>query len=302
MKTQNPSVEVLSRSLVDELVTSVGLRKNHLNHAIFWVLFRFITDKLAVLGVPFDQLVAEQGLPSASQWMLTHFCDQVSANGVEHIPQEGPLLVAANHPGAYDALVCFSQMGRKDIKWVSSDIPFLKLLPFTSEHIFFSSRQDQNNRMLVMRNAVQHLKQGGALLFFAAGHREPDPAVYLGSDHSISQWMNVFDPFFKYVDGLQLLPAISSGMVSSRWARHPLTWLRRKQIDKQRLAEFGQVITQLLKPGKWMMQPAVSFGEVFGEGELRKKAGEGSLFPAVVDACTHLLKEHVSQFGGKTNA
>lgn len=288
----------LSESLVDELVGAVGLPKTRLTHALFWSLFRRITHRLAVLGVTFDQKVRDEGIPAASAWGLTHFCHPVLVRGTEHIPSAGPLLVATNHPGTYDGLVLFAHLSRQDIRWISSEIPFFDLLEQAREHILFASREDSTDRMLVMRNAVRHLRQGGVLVYFAAGHREPDLATYHGAEESMDAWLDVFDIFYKYVQGLKVLPTIVSGVISPYWAYHPITWLRRKHIDKQRLAEFGQVITQLLHPGRLMISPAVSFGMPFTESDLRQDVGDGKLFPAVIARGKSLLREHCKEFGG----
>lgn len=293
-------IRALSESLIDELVGSVALPKNAFTHGLFWRLFRGITDRMAALGVPFDSLVHEQGLPTGCRWAAAHFCHPALVRGEDLVPAEGPLLIAANHPGAYDAFTLLSVLPRLDIKWISSYIPFFDKLPHTRQHIIFSTSDDPNERMLVMRQAIQHLKKGGCLVYIAAGHREPDPHTYHGAAESVENWLDVFDAFFKYVPGLRLQPAILSGMVSQRWAKHPLTWLRRKQIDQQRLAEFGQVISQLRKPGKLKMTPRLTFGHAWSEAELRYHNPGGSLSDAVRAVSKALLVGHCAEFGCHT--
>jgi hypothetical protein len=291
-------IEELSQSLVDELVGAVGLPKNKFNHSLFWFLFRKITGRLAAIGVPFDKLVGEEGLPAASTWCLTNFCTPIRSRGVDQIPQQGPLLVVANHPGAYDGLVLFSQLKRKDICWISSEIPFLNLLTHTREHVLFASRSDSSSRMLVMRNAIRHLRNGGVLVYFASGHRDPDPAVYGGAEAAMDSWLDVFDMFYKYVPNLSIQLAVASGIVSPFWAHHPITWLRRKEIDKHRLGEFGQVITQLMHPGKLFVSPTVSFGVPMKEYELRMEAGGADLRSTLITRGKTLLKDHATSFIG----
>jgi hypothetical protein len=280
------------------MVTAVGLPPKRLYHSIFWALFRGITNRLARIGAPFDRILAEQGLPKASEWILSHFCHPALTQGIKDIPSEGPLLIVSNHPGAYDGVVVAIHVNRKDLNVIGTRIPFLDLLPHSRDHIFAASRKDSLSRAIAMRDAVHHLKAGGALLYYAAGHRDPDPAVFPGAEKAMDGWLDVFDSFFKYVPGLHLLPCVVSGIVSEHWAHHPLTWLRRKQIDKHRLAEFGQVITQLMRPGKLMITPVISFGEPVNESTLREEAQGGSLLPAVIDRGKSLLHEHIQQFGG----
>jgi len=291
----------LSETLVDELVSAVGLPKNRFTHQLVGRLTGKVTGRLAQMGISFDRLVAEEGLPEASRWLLTHFCMDISVRGTEHISPDGPLLVVSNHPGAYDALVLFSQVGRKDLNWISTEIPFLDNLPHLREHIYFASRQDAFNRMAVMRNAVRHLRSGGTLMYFGAGHRDPDPAVYSGAANLMDAWIPGTDFFLKHVPGLQILPTVISGVVSARWTKHPVTRLRRRQIDKHRLAEFGQVITQLLHPGRLFVSPNISFGPVFSEAVLRQETDSESLLPVLVKREKELLAEHCQVFGGFPN-
>ncbi len=46
----------LSESLVNELVTAVGLTPNRVNHRLFWRAFRRITESMATLGATSDAI------------------------------------------------------------------------------------------------------------------------------------------------------------------------------------------------------------------------------------------------------
>lgn len=288
----------LSESLVDELVGAVGLPKNKFLHNLAWRVFNKLTNRVASLGITFDHHVKEVDLPHASEWLVSQFCNPVHAHFAGSIPDNGPLLVVSNHPGAYDALVIFSQLNRNDIHWVSSEIPFLEKLINLRPHIIFASRKDPYNGMTVMRSAIRHLRSGGVLLYFGAGHRDPDPAVYPDAGYMIDHWLKGIETFIKYVPGLVILPTIVSGVVSKKWSQHPITFLRKKQIDKQRLSEFGQVITQLLKPGKLMLSPAISFGPAIAASRLLEYKGDKPLLNEIIDSEKILLIEHCERFGG----
>ena len=82
----------------------------------------------------FENRVVHEGWQKASTWFITHFVDKVKTLGAELLPTEGPLVIAANHPGAYDSLVITSQIPRDDVKIISSDIPnALNIRFWTSE-------------------------------------------------------------------------------------------------------------------------------------------------------------------------
>jgi len=296
--TTHKEVVTLARSLVADIVGGFGLPRTKLFLGLFWALFRIPMVRFATIGLTFDRLVAEEGFPKASQWALTNWCRHITARGTENIPPEGPLLVVANHPGTYDALIVFSQAGRRDIRWISTEIPFLDNLPNLRKHVIFTSKRNALKRMSTMRTAVRHLQGGGALLYIGAGFIEPDPAVYPGAAEHIEGWLTGIDFFFHHVPGLRIMPAIVSGVISPRWARSPLTWLRTKDVDKRRLVGFAQVITQLFFPGRLMFKPAVSFAPPATIETLRSESGQENILPAVIARTKALLAEHCRIFGG----
>ena len=294
---EDPLVRELSESLMDEVVGAVGLPKNDLTRAFMRRIVGNPASRLAEIGVKFERLIAEKGMPAACAWCLTHFCTPARVELEGEIPQEGPLLLAANHPGAYDMLVYTSMLKRKDVCWIATEIPFLRLLPHASNHLFYTDRDDACSPTSTLRAVVSHLKPGGAMVYLASGHRDPDPAVFPGAEKGIDDWLNVYELLFNYVPELKVQPVIASGIVSEYWARHRITRLRRKQIDRHRLAEFGQVISQLLNPGKLLISPAVSFGKAVSRDDLlREKTGE-DIQAGIIGLGKELLRSHAQHFG-----
>jgi hypothetical protein len=136
-------------------------------------------------------------------------------------------------------------------------------------------------------------------VYFAAGHRDPDPGVYHGALKSMDGWLDIFDMFFKYVPELKVLPVVISGVVSEHWARHWLPRIRRKQIDQQRLSEFGQVISQLLHPGKYYLSPSVSLGKPLSREQLTSE--KETTLQMVITQAKGLLQQHVAAYGGNAD-
>ena len=282
----------LSRSLIVELAGSIGLRNSALANRIIWPLFRPVTDRLANVGLTFDRNLIQFGFSRAMGITLEDFVTSVTAGGMEDIPSKGALLVVSNHPGTYDSLILASQLQRDDLCIISGDIPFLKNLPHASEH-FFCISDDQNMRMVATRKAIRHLKSGGAVLLYGYGHIDPDPSVYDDALAHIDQWSPSIDLFLKTVPEARLLPAIVSHVVSPRWRNSLLYHLRSKPVDRRRLVEFGQVISQLLFPHRLMLSPFISFARSATRDDLRLETDFEQLLPSVIRRAKSLLMEHM---------
>ena len=118
-----------------------------------------------------DDAIATHGLPAAAALTLERFGVELQTSGVG--VGEGPRLVLANHPGAYDALALMSALGREDLRILAADRSFLRALPRLSSHLLFVA-EHPSERAGALKRAVRHLRSGGALLHFPAGKIEPD--------------------------------------------------------------------------------------------------------------------------------
>jgi len=283
----------LSQSLVVEIAGSIGFRNSPLAHRIVWPLFRPVTDRLARIGVTFDRNVVQGGFSKAMEFALKDFIHGVTARGTEGFPPQGPLLVLSNHPGTYDSLIIASQLRRDDLCLISGDIPFLRKLPHANKH-FFCISDDQNTRMVAARQAIRHLKNGGAVLVYGFGHIDPDPAVYEGAPACIDQWSSSIDLFSKFVPDASVLITITSHVVSPKWSHSLLYHLRYDPVDRRRLVEFGQVMTQLLFPGTFRQSPFISFARPVNVPELRRKSASDRLLPTITARAKSLLAEHLA--------
>lgn len=298
MEELDSAIRALSDTLVYEILNALGLPKTPALHRLVRPLFAKAVDRLSAIGVTADRMIATHGFPAAAAWMASHWVQAVEARGQETIPAEGPLLMVSNHPGAYDILVLPACLGRSDIHIISSDIPFLKNLPNASRHLIFLNQEIQN-RMAAAREAIRRLQSGAALLLFGSGAIDPDPAIYPNARRRIEAWSSSIDLFLRQVPQTQVLVTIISGVISPAWARHPLTRLRRIDWHRQRLAEFGQIIQQLFRPGQFYLQPRLSFAPPVSVETLRRESPGERLLPAVIERGKALLSEHVKIFGGQ---
>ena len=167
----------LSRQLAalsaNEMVAALGVR--HAPRLVqqglalpFYAASRALGTTLAGL----DDAIATRGLPAAAAQTLQRFGVGLQISGVEL--GNGPQLVLANHPGAYDALALMSALGREDLRILAADRSFLRALPrLSSAHLLFVAERP-GERAGALKRAVRHLRSGGALLHFPAGKIEPD--------------------------------------------------------------------------------------------------------------------------------
>ena len=83
-------------------------------------------------------------------------------------------------------LALFAALARPDLKVIALDRPFLLSLPNLSRQLYYVTDSPQE-RVSLVRRAYRHLRSGGSLLTFPAGHTEPDPDTYPGAVASRGQ-------------------------------------------------------------------------------------------------------------------
>jgi hypothetical protein len=211
-----------------------------------------------------DRAVAEGGICAGARWVLPRFVKSCEACGIENIPVHGPLVIASNHPASIDSLVISANVNRPDYKVIVGDIPFFEHLPSVSKHaIYAPSPENMIGRMQVVREVIRHLKNDGAILIFARGDIEPDPACMPHPDVEFHHWSRSLEIFLKQVPQTQVLITMVSGVIAKSSIRHPITWLRKARPDRQRLAFLYQLARQMLS-GKELfgLTPRVTFGEI----------------------------------------
>ncbi|KAF0107801.1 MAG: phospholipid/glycerol acyltransferase [Anaerolineaceae bacterium] len=288
-------IQRVNDSLHGDILKILGLPRTDGWDGLCALLFGKATQRLAEIGLTFDRMIAESGLRSAADWALAHWCRGILARGQENVPAEGPLLIVSNHPGAYDGLVIASHLPRPDLRIIASDLPFFHALENLSRRIFFIPFNTNNaaGRMAGMLSAMRCLKDGGAVLLMGSGTIDPDPAVYPGALAHLQRWTEAASLFLRFVPRTRVLLTAVSHIVSPKWARHPLTWLQRGLMEKRRIAEFGQVIQQLFRPGSLYVSPRLSFAPALTAAELGDSPRD-----ALVEREASLLKEHCREFGG----
>lgn len=235
-------LDTLTEINTDDLLDAVGLVR--WGRTPLRQLFRPPARRFAHIAREFDAQVAARGLAQGSAWMLQRMSGGVDVRGAPQVPREGPLCVLANHPGMTDTVALIASLAvRPDLRVIALDRPFLRALPAVARQLLFVPEDDAAGRRAVVRASVRHLQQGGALLTFPAAGIEPDPAVH-GATRALAAldgWSGSFAVFARLVPQTVCLPALVSHVLDANAQRHPLTRLRRRPEDREKLAAALQV-------------------------------------------------------------
>lgn len=245
--------------ILDELFKSFRLSPNGMARRLLEPLVRRPAHNLAELVGGIEEAAMENRLATGLWGGLGQFAHIVRVSGQEHLPNRGPLLIVSNHPGAFDILVVLSQIARNDIKLIIGDRPIMHGFSGLNPYLIFTNFQP-NSGMQAAREALRHLKRGGALLLYASAGIDPDPALDLqGALKELNNWKPSLDIFLRQVPETQVVVTIMRGIVDGGWVRHPLTRIGKRPIDKRRIGEMLQIIDQLVFPGRLMMEPRIQF-------------------------------------------
>lgn len=248
--------QTLTEINLDDALEALGVKRSTLLGRGLAAFLRPSARKFARQILSFDHEVAEIGLHRAASHFISLYVQHLDILGEDLIPRTGPLLVLANHPGLSDALALFTAIRRDDLRILAAERPFLDALPAIKKHLI-SVPADENTRLGVLRQAVQHLRSGGALLNFPAGRIEPDPAVLPGALEALTTWSESIGVFVRAVPEAIVLPLIVSGVLPPATLRHPLTRLRRSARERERLAATLWLLVKLHRPSHWPVKVTV---------------------------------------------
>jgi len=283
-------VETLTRFISDEIYGAFGLTRESWLGRLLDPVIRLPARRFSQVSARFDQYVAQFGFREAAQRILPCFARGFQARGTECIPAEGPLLIASNHPGTCDSLVIAANIPRPDLKIIATDVPFMKGLSCAADHLIYVPREGPG-RANVIRHAIHHLREGGSLLIFPTGSIDPDPALARDAEQALENWSPSLEIMLRHVPQAQVLLSMVSGVLSSGWLRNPLTRLGNEAWKQRRIAEFMQVIQQMLFPNSLDIQPRVTFGNPLSLDELTD--GGRDILEGIKLRARMLLNDHI---------
>jgi hypothetical protein len=285
-------VRKLQDTITDEVLRSAGLSPTGWHRRLIAPLVASGTKRFATLFAAFDLDVRQYGTDEGARRFLPHLVEGWRQSGAEPIPRDGPLLVAANHPGATDSVAIMASLPRGDLRIVISDVPFTRALPAGRDHLIYAS-PEADGRVRATREMIRHLRAGGSLLVFPGTTLDPDPALLPGASERLGAWSRSIALALRRVSETRLVGAIASGVLSPRFLSHPLIRLAPAGWQRFKLAEVLQILSQLTSGKRYGLTPRVTFGEPVTLVELRQRNGPGDDMAAIVAYAQGVLAAHL---------
>jgi hypothetical protein len=282
----------LTRFIIDEIIIALKQPPHGFARRFLGPLLKLPARRFAGLMAEVDRRVAVNGIVNAAQWLLTQIVTGLDARGMDNIPRTGPLLIAANHPGAYDIVALIASIGRDDIKVIASDVAFTRSLIATAPHLIYVNPDNPGapDRMVAIRSGIRHLQAGGALLIYPTGIVDPDPDIAPGLEESIGTWSGSLEIFLRRAPQTCVVPAIVSSVLSRRYFNNPLVKIPKTAWEKRKLAEMIQVSGQMIANKPIDLTPRLTFGEAACHEKLRDSAGR--TLPAIITRAQQTRIEH----------
>jgi hypothetical protein len=284
-------VAVIRRTLTQELLNAVGLPRRWWGKRLLDIALWLPTWRFARKITQFDAEVASLGITTAARNLLQGFVERVDFWGREHVPLEGPVLLACNHPGAYDSFAVVSGLPREDVCVIASGVDFTHSLPSTSRRLIYVT-PEASVRMAAVRQGLRHLQQGGILFIFPTGLVDPDPALWPElAFRALHDWSPSIEIFLRRVPETRLVVAITSHVLLEACARSPLTRLVRQDWQRRRLAEYLQIFLQLVSERSFGLAPQVSYAPACTAADL----GASKLNLAIQNLAAQALRAHLKR-------
>jgi hypothetical protein len=273
---RQPVERTLARLSADEIVSALGLAGAPFPvRSVVRAAFSAVSRPLAGVLSRFDARIDADGLANAAAAALADLGATFRCEG-DTPPPRGPLLVVANHPGAYDTLTLLAAIGRDDVAIVASDRAFLRALPALARRMLFvpdGPSASVHERARGLRGALRHLLGGGALVHFGAGRIEPDPAFEPARGIPLlAPWQRGTGALVRRAAGAKapIALAIAFGVHSPKAKR---LWVTR-MAERRGLTTLAPLL-QMAMPRYRHVEATVRFALLAEAGELGKLAEGG---------------------------
>lgn len=197
--------------------------------------------RMADLATDFERSLNSRGIVGASENLFASLGARVEVAGGGPVPQDGPLLIASNHPGLLDTLALAVALRRNDLRVVAREHPLWEAATNLRERLILLPEKGRAPTNAI-RRMVGHLNEGGALLIYPSGRIDPDPAVFGAEDSNPANWSHLPRALARRVEGTRIVPVVVYDVFSQLAYRHPLVWLHRDAERRRWLAATLQLL------------------------------------------------------------
>jgi len=238
------SIENLTQINLDDLVNALGIQNHPTLTRLTRFLFHGAARKFAKQMIDFDSMTCTDGLAKAARLTERLYARDVRVFGADRLP-DSAFLALSNHPGMTDTLVLFSALKRDDLKIIALNRPFLLSLPNISKQLFYVT-DNPADRVALVRHVSAHLKSGGSILTFPAGHNEPDPDVYDGAVDSLQSWTDSVGVFLRLAPQTPIVPIVLRSVVWKRLAQSPIIRIKHTRDERELLVVALQLLAMVM--------------------------------------------------------
>jgi hypothetical protein len=238
------NLDTLTQINLDDLVSSFGWQERPLLARLLRRTLIAPPQQFAHQIVEFDSAIPVHGLVEAARLSIKNFVDDIRIFGRDRIPASA-FLALSNHPGMSDTLSLFIALNRPDLMIIALNRPFLNALPNMSRQLAYVTG-DAGSRFKLIRQISAHLRNGGAALTFPAGNIEPDPDIQKGAIESLQSWTDSAGVFVRMAPEAAVLPVLVRGVIRRKTAHHPLTYLKRARLEREKLAAALQLLAHVM--------------------------------------------------------
>jgi hypothetical protein len=275
----------------EEIRRLLHLRANSLwNRILQWSIWKQ-SVRFSQMVEKLDRAIGDYGLQEGARHAMQGFFTGVDTHMQQELPQEGPLLIVSNHPGAADILALAAALPRKDIKFVAQDRPMLRAVENVSDHVIYVNSPDQMRANSIIE-MIDYLKSGGALLLFPRGIWEPDPAVMPGARAHLARWSQSIGHFLSRVPTARLAPVFVSGVISRQAARSALVRLSKNWHQRSQVMSILSLIGQFGSFRDWLVSPSVHIGETWFANRQVPSLQPAVLTSAAIDSVSQLMDRY----------
>jgi 1-acyl-sn-glycerol-3-phosphate acyltransferase len=267
-----PSIATLTDLVIREVLINFHLKETGGIASLFRLATYLPAREFARIMQQIDRDALTLGLHGATSKVLYHFVTRLEIRGFA-TPREGPLMVAANHPGGTDPFVMTAAIDRRDLHIVSQDHQLFKALPNIRNYLI-SMAEDRSNGHLAVRKMMALLRERESVLIYPGGELELDPALFPGSRNLLRGWSRSIALILSRMPDVVLQPVILRGTISQQAWKSWLVKLGRSVTTRLQIAMIVQIAFQQLKHDAYPVQTTLIKGPPLNAREL-----DGSLNP-----------------------